>query len=86
MSSGDLYNRLVQITEAYLGPAASRFVSRQAERHLHKDPHLIEPQDLSKLGDEIKVSLALLTQDRELVDDFTQRIGVLKTDLAQRSE
>ncbi len=78
MSQNQLYESLVEVIEDYLGPAASRFVDRQITFHLGIKPENITTKDLSKLVEWIKVSLALLTDDKKFVDDATARIMALK--------
>ena len=72
-----LYDTIVDVIEYYLGPAAPRFVDRQIEFHLHKLPRDITPADLEHLTEWIRVSLALLTNDRRTVDECTQRLTQL---------
>lgn len=72
-----LYDTIVDVIEYYLGPAAPRFVDRQIEFHLHKPPHEVTAADLERLTEWIRVSLALLTDDRQTVDECTQRLTQL---------
>ncbi|HSX48320.1 MAG TPA: hypothetical protein VLF41_02355 [Candidatus Nanoarchaeia archaeon] len=72
-----LYEDIILITEDYLGPAAQRFIDRQITFHLDKKPEQINKADLPKLAEWVKVSLALLTEDRALVDGFSERINAL---------
>jgi hypothetical protein len=72
--SDDLYHQLVALTEDYLGPAASRFVDRQIAAHLNKDPHEITHGDLPRILDWTKVTLSLLTQDRQVIDEYSARM------------
>lgn len=69
-----IYEQAVQITKDYLGPAAERFINRQITFHLQKDPELLTKKDIPRLAEWIKVSIAILTEDKEMVDDFTKRI------------
>lgn len=63
------YNEVVKVTKKYLGPAAERFINRQIEFHLSKDPKTIDKEDVSKLKDSLRVALSLLVNDKELVDN-----------------
>jgi hypothetical protein len=72
-----LYDTIVDVVEYYLGPAAPRFVDRQIEFHLHKPPREIVPADLERLSGWIRMSLALLTDDRQTVDECIQRLTQL---------
>jgi hypothetical protein len=78
-----LYKSIVGITEDYLGPAAPRFIDRQISFHLNKTPKDVDYADIPKLTEWVKVSIALLTEDREMVDDFAKRIGDLASKKAK---
>lgn len=75
----NIYQQTVLITKDYLGPAAERFISRQIVFHLRKDPELLTKEDIPKLAEWVKVSIAILTEDKKMVDDFTKRILKLKS-------
>lgn len=68
----DLYQKVLAVTTDFLGPAAERFISRQIKTHLNKDPEQITTDDIAKLSEWIKVAIALLTEDSQIVDDFTK--------------
>lgn len=70
----DLYARIVRITHIYLGPAADRFIARQVESHLHKEPEKISQADLAQLVDWIRVAVSLLTDDQEIVEEYVQEL------------
>ncbi len=72
-----LYDEVVRITNVYLGPAADRFMSRQVENHLHKDPMDLTQDDLSSLIVWIKVSVSLLTEDSGIVDEYIAKLNDL---------
>lgn len=72
-----LYVEVVDVTMSYLGPAAERFISRQIETHLKKDPEDLKPEDLAILVDWVKIAIALLTEDQNIVDDFTKSLMAL---------
>ena len=69
-----LYNEVVDLTKSYLGPAAERFITRQIKTHLNKNPEELSPEDLAKLADWIKVAIALLTEDAQIVQDYTSSL------------
>lgn len=69
-----LYDEVVKVTHVYLGPAADRFIARQAQNHLHKAPQEMSPEDLLKLVDWIRVSVSLITDDNEVIEEFTGRL------------
>ena len=73
-----IYQQAIHITKDYLGPAAERFIARQITFHLKKDPELLTKKDIPQLAEWVKVSIAILTDDKEMVDDFTRRILKLK--------
>jgi hypothetical protein len=75
LSSGDqLYREVIKVTEEYLGPAAERFVARQISFHLNKSPQDLTSADLSKLIEWAKVTLGLLTEDRDVVDEYERKL------------
>ena len=69
-----LYDKVVRITNVYLGPAADRFISRQVKYHLHKPPEELSSSDLIKLIDWIRVAVSLLTDDTEIVEEYTTQL------------
>ena len=69
-----LFQNVVKITEEYLGPAAERFVIRQIQTHLHKEPTDLTEKDIPQLVDWIKIAIALLTEDKKLVEDFANSL------------
>lgn len=73
-----LHEKLVDIMNEYLGPAGERFIDRQIEFHLNKKPSEINVNDIDQLKEWIKVSLALLTEDKKLVDNCIARLDNLK--------
>lgn len=75
-----LYDRVVRITHVYLGPAAERFISRQVQNHLHKEPRDLSTKDLDMLIDWIRVAVSLLTEDSELVEEYTNQLQSLVTE------
>ncbi len=72
-----LHDELVDISRDYLGPAAERFIERQVSTHLHKKPVEVTAQDLVKLIDWIKLAFALLTNDKQVIDEYTERLMAL---------
>ena len=68
------YNRIVEIASDYLGPAASRFVTRQISSYLHKTPEELEKKDIQMLAIRIRSGLVVLTKDKRTVDEAFQRI------------
>ena len=48
------YEKIVDITRDYLGPAASRFVIRQINTHFHKSPEQLQRTDIPILAIRIR--------------------------------
>jgi hypothetical protein len=67
------YQSVIGATEVFLGPAAKRFVDRQIDFHLSKDPETINRQDVIRLRDSLGVALGLLVDDKRIVDDAVHR-------------
>lgn len=65
-----VYQRVVEVTHIYLGPAADRFIDRQVQNHIHKEPGKLTLEDLEKLIDWIRVAVSLLTDDSEIVEEY----------------
>lgn len=80
MTRHSVFNEVVAITYEYLGPAATRFVSRQVSGHLHKKPESLSHDDLPSLIDWIKVAMGFLTDDRDLIDEYISRLQTLQDD------
>ena len=69
-NSQSIYDQVVRITNVYLGPAAERFISRQVENHLHKDPEKLTKSDLLGLIDWIRVVVSLLSDDPDIIEEY----------------
>jgi hypothetical protein len=76
-ASPTLYKQVVQVTHVYLGPAAERFISRQVENHLHKAPAQLSQADLILLIDWIRVVVSLITDDEEIIEEYTNELRKL---------
>lgn len=72
--TNELFEKVVAITEDYLGPAAPRFVTRQISFHLGKTPEELLDSDIPKLAEWTKATLAMLTDDKTIVKDYTVKI------------
>lgn len=66
--------KLCKVLESYLGPAANRFVERQIKFHLQKPPQDVTRDDIPELTEWIKISMALLTEDRNSIDECEQKL------------
>ncbi len=71
----EFYNKIVDITQDYLGPAASRFVNRQIALHLRKSPENLERSDIPMLAVRIRSGLVVLTVDQHTVEEAFKRIS-----------
>lgn len=69
-----IYHQVVNVLYDYLGPAAERFVDREIEAHLGKKPEQLTKADVEKLHDWSKLAIALLTEDQQIVDNFSQSL------------
>lgn len=69
-----LYQEVVKVTHVYLGPAADRFIARQVENHLHKNPEDLTKKDLLGLIDWIRVVVSLLTEDSEIIEEYVKEL------------
>lgn len=74
MTNVCLYDKVIQITHVYLGPAADRFIDRQVQNHLHKTPHDLSKADLLKLIDWIRIAVSMITEDSEIVEEYTEQL------------
>jgi hypothetical protein len=72
-----LYVQVVTVTNDYLGPAAERFVYRQVQNHLHKDPSELSQDDLANLIDWVRVAVSLITEDTKLIEDYIYKLEQL---------
>ncbi len=77
-----LYKDVVNITRDYLGPASERFIDRQIQSHLNKDPGQLTGRDIAVLIAWSKIAMALLTNNDEIVDEFANRLNALSRKIA----
>lgn len=75
-----IYTQMVKITHIYLGPAADRFIARQVQNHLGKEPEMINRNDLESIIDWIGVAVSLLTDDREIIEEYLSSLHKLATE------
>jgi hypothetical protein len=83
-----VYEQVVQVTNVYLGPAAERFIDRQVENHLNIPPNKLTKADLNSLIDWIRVVVSLLTDDREIVEEYIielQKLSNVKRNISKKS-
>jgi hypothetical protein len=72
-----LYIQVTAITEEYLGPAAERFLARQISFHLGKLPTELENADIPMLIEWTRVTLGMLTEDREMIEEYAVKMAKL---------
>lgn len=77
MAKTSVRDQLIVISQDYLGPAAERYLDRQITTHLDKDPRKITREDLVKLIDWITLSFSVLTDDDNLVEEYTRRLTLV---------
>ena len=75
MVKKDLYSDVVDITADYLGPAAQHFIDRQIQNHLKIVPEELSAQDLPNLIDWLRISIAFLTEDRQIINELAERLA-----------
>lgn len=72
-----LYQRVIIVTTEYLGPAAPRFIDRQIQKHIGKNPKDLTLEDMPVLIDWSKIAIALLTDDRQIVVNYVDELNSL---------
>lgn len=72
-----LYKKAVTVTEEYLGPAGERFIRRQIDTHLHIEPEQLDSDNLPKLIDWSSIAFALLTNNPNDIESFTNDLKSL---------
>jgi hypothetical protein len=75
----DLYVSLVAIASDYLGPAGERFIDRQMQNLLKKNPAELTTDDIDTLIDWSRIALTVITDKKEVIAEFIDRIAALKT-------
>lgn len=79
MTSSEIYyNKILKITEDYLGPAADRFLNRQINTHLQKSPNEITKSDVHMVAVLIRSRLVVLTHNQRTVDEAFKRLKSLE--------
>jgi hypothetical protein len=72
-----LYDQVSQITREYFGPVTDRFLSRQITSHLDKPADQLLPEDLPVLLTWTKLTLAHVTEDTDIIDDYVRKMTAL---------
>jgi hypothetical protein len=73
------YTNVVEVTHKYLGPAADRFVARQVRNHLGKEPEELKKQELAGLIEWFTLAMAILSDDKQLVQRYAADLRKLVT-------
>jgi hypothetical protein len=76
-NSLSLYQKIILVTEEYLGPSAQRFVDKQIISHLSKPPEEISAEDIPKLVQWCNAVFSVLTEDRSVIQEYVSRIEAL---------
>jgi hypothetical protein len=77
MTEDSLYQKVVETTHTYLGPAADRFIARQVQNHLHKPPEELTHADLERLIDWIRLAVSFLTEDSQIIEEYIRQLSLL---------
>lgn len=73
----NVYQKVVAVSQTYLGPASERFIDRQIKNHLDKDPNDLQPNDIYKLIDWIRIAVSFLTEDSDLIEEYIHQLKQL---------
>ena len=69
-----LHAAVVDVAEDYFGPAAPRLVDRLIVNHLGKTPEKLTSKDLEELASWIKLTIATISDEAEVVEEFSARL------------
>lgn len=72
-----LYRKVVAIAEDYFGPAASRYVDRLVKNHFQKNPEQLSAKDMPELIKWTRLTVAMVTDDHEVIDEFSKRLKLV---------
>ena len=73
-SNTNLYKKVVDISEEFLGPAGERFMRRQIETHFDISAEKIQARHLPELVDWTRLTFNMITNDPQVVNDFANRL------------
>lgn len=79
-----IYSAAVDVSKEFLGPAGERFMRRQINTHLSIEPEELQPHHLQELVSWVRLTFAVLTNDSQLVENFSARLLSLDTKPAGR--
>ncbi len=72
-----LYQKVVHIAEDYFGPAAPRYIGRLVQNHFGKTPDQLTQKDMPELIEWTRLTIAMLTEDQVMVEEFTDRLALV---------
>jgi hypothetical protein len=72
-----LYQSVLQIATGYLGPASERFIRRQVNQHLYKDPEALSRKDIPELANRVHISIGPSVADPKVADEFRLKLLAL---------
>ena len=75
--TAEYYEKVLEITQDYLGPAAGRFIDRQIRSYLRKPPQELDRSDIPVLAIGIRSGLMVLTRDEKMVQEAFHRINAI---------
>lgn len=73
-NSTNLYTKVVEVSEEFLGPAGERFIRRQVQTHFDIAPESLQRRHLPELVDWIKLTFTMVTSDATVVNDFATKL------------
>lgn len=76
-TNSSLYERVIGVTQEYLGPVSKCCIDRQIIHHLDKRPDEIDENDLKLLVSWVEALTALLTGDKQVSRELTVRLESL---------
>ena len=76
-SKAALYDEVIRVTQVYFGPATRRFVDRQIRTHIGVEPRKLRKRHLTDLIDWMGVAMALVTEDRKVVNSYKAELRSL---------
>jgi hypothetical protein len=74
----NLYDQVLKVATAYLGPAAEKFLQRQIKSHLKlSTPQALSPQTLPELARWCEISGALI-MDKAKAEEFSKKVKAIR--------
>lgn len=77
MSNLTPYQRVVHVSEKFLGPAGEQLIRRQIRTHLGIEPEQLRSKDIPHLVHWARLTFAMLTDDQKAIDNFTASLRAL---------